>query len=259
VLYELRLYQCGPGREQDVSDRLRVLVPPEFRKHGFPVPLAQWFATAGPKLPIYAWMLEWPNSDERARAFGDLWADPAWQRIRSETSGDREMVLRYDILLMHQTSARETISALHGTGSAPDGIHELRVYEIYPGMTGHVIDRMCRGDLAAWKRAGATTLGVFDIQSGAPSIPALAHFMTWPSYGAREEGIRAFEADPEISALNAQEVATIKTYALGRHDVWLLRPADFCPPLLGFAKRPWYDGAHDKPSDESFANSDGVV
>jgi hypothetical protein len=247
LLYELRMYQCGPGRAQDVSDRLRAIVPPEFRKHGFPVPLAQWFATAGPKLPIYAWMLEWPNSDERARAFGDLWADPAWQRIRKKTSGDREMVLRYDILLMHQTRAREMISDLHGSGPAPAGLHELRVYEIHPGMMGHVIDRMSRSDLQAWKRAGATTLGVFDIQSGARSIPSLAHFMTWPSYRAREKGIQAFDADPEIATLNAQEAATIKTYALGRHDVWLMRPTDFCAPLLGFANRAWYDSAHGNP------------
>ena len=241
MLYELRLYHCGLGRSQDVSNRLRDLVPPEFRKHGFPVPSAQWFASSGPRLPIYAWMLAWRNSDERARAFGDLWGDPTWQRIRAETSGAREMVLKYDIYLMHQTKAADVIAELHGSGPATDRIHELRVHEIYPGKTGYAIDRMCRADLPALKRAGATTLGVFDVQSGAPSIPALAHFLTWPSYEAREYGMSAYEADPEIAELNAQEAKELKTYAIGRHDVWLLRPAEFCPPLLGFAERPWYD------------------
>ena len=53
-----------------------------------------------------------------------------------------------------------------------------------PEKTAEVIDRLCRTDLPALKRAGATTLGVFDVQSG-PSIPGLAHVLTWPSYEAR--------------------------------------------------------------------------
>jgi NIPSNAP len=239
MLYELRLYQCGMGRAQDVSTRLRDLVPAEFKKHGFPVPSAQWFATAGPKLPLYIWMLAWPNSEVRAKAFGALWSDPHWQKLRAETNGEREMVLKYDIYLMHQTEAANVVSQLHGHGTATDPVHELRVHEIWPGKTAYAIDRLCRVDLPALKSVGATTLGVFDIQSG-PTIPALAHFLTWPSYEAREKGLASYEAHPEVAALNRSEAEEFKSYAIGRHDTWLLRPADFCPPLLGFAERPWY-------------------
>jgi hypothetical protein len=241
VLYELRLYQCGMGRAQDVSNRLRDLVPPEFRKHGFPVPTAQWFATSGPKLPIYAWMLAWPDSEARAKAFGDLWADPDWQEIRSRTNGASEMVERYDILLMQQTRAVDTIAELHGSGAASDGLHELRIHEIFPGKMGYAIDRMCDTDLPALKSAGATTLGLFDVQAGGRSVPALAHFLTWPSYEAREAGLAAYASTPEVASRNAQEIEDFRTHAVGRHDTWLLRPAEFCPPLLGLASRPWYD------------------
>jgi hypothetical protein len=241
LLYEMRLYQCGMGRMQDVSDRLRDFVPAAFRKHGFPVPSAQWFATAGPKLPLYVWMLAWPNSDVRAKAFGDLWADPDFQTLRTRTNGAREMVLRYDIYLMHRTRAADTIAALHGSGPATDPLHELRVHEIWPGKTAEAIDRLCRTDLPALKRAGATTLGVFDVQSG-PSIPGLAHVLTWPSYEARERGLAAYETDPEVARLNQAEADALKTHVIGRHDTWLLRPTDFCPPYLNFAERPWYDG-----------------
>lgn len=241
MLYELRLYQCGMGRAQDVANRLRDLVPPEFRKHGFPVPTAQWFATSGPKLPTYAWMLAWPNSDARAKAFGELWADPDWQEIRGRTNGASEMVERYDILLMHQTRAARAIFDLHGSGAVRDGLHELRVHEIYPGKVAYAIDRMCDIDLPALKAAGATSLALFDVQAGGRSVPALAHFLTWPSYEARERGMAEYAANETVAARNAAEVRDLKTYAVGRHDTWLLRPSEFCPPLLGLAARPWYD------------------
>jgi hypothetical protein len=241
VLYELRLYQCGMGRAQDVSNRLRDLVPPEFRKHGLPVPSAQWFATSGPKLPVYAWMLAWPNSEVRAQAFGDLWADPAYQEIRAQTNGDSEMVEKYDIFLMHQTRASETIAALHGSGAISDRLHELRIHEIYPGKMSYAIERMRDVDLPALKAAGATSLGLFDVQSGGRSVPALAHFLTWPNYEARETGLAAYASNPEVEARNGQEVKDLRTHAVGRHDTWLLRPAEFCPPLRGLASRPWYD------------------
>lgn len=238
MLYELRLYQAGLGRLDDVAARMRDLVPAAFRKHGFPVPLGQWYASAGPKLPLYAWMLVWPNSDVRAKAFASLYGDPEWQAIRTRTNGSREMVLKYDIYFMHGTKASETVTALHGSGVAQDALHELRLHDIYPGKTADAVDRLCTTDLPALKKSGATTLGVFDVQAG-PNMPGLAHILTWPSYEAREKGLRTYADDASVAARNKSEADELKTHVLGRSDTWLLRPTDFCPPLIGFGERPW--------------------
>lgn len=238
MLYELRLYQVGLGRLDDVAARMRDLVPAAFEKHGFPVPLGQWIASAGPKLPLYLWLLQWPDSDVRAKAFASLYADPAWQDIRARTNGPRETVLKYDIYFMQGTSAAATIRQQHGAGAATDALHELRLHDVFPGKTGAALQRLCATDLPAWKKAGATTLGVFDVQAG-PAMPGIAHFLTWPSYEARERGLTEFAADPAVSALNQAEADEIKTHVLGRADTWLMRPMEFCPPLLGFASRNW--------------------
>jgi hypothetical protein len=242
LLFELRMYHCGLGRVQDVANRLRDFMPPEFRKHGVPPPLGQWEATSGPRLPIYVWMLAWPDLETRNRAFAALWANPDWQALRARTNGAREMVTRYDILLMSPTTAAAAIHDLHGTGPAPAGLHELRVYDIWPGRVADAVDRMRQADLPALKRAGAITLGLFEVQSGGVGgQPALAHFLIWPDYPTRERGLVLYEADPAVEACNRQEVAELKSHVLGRRDIWLMRPSDFCPPRLGLAPRPWYD------------------
>lgn len=242
MLYELRMYQCAMGRVQDVADRLRDLMPAQFRKHGLPPPLGQWEATSGPRLPVYAWMLAWPDLETRNRAFGALWADPGWQALRDRTNGAREMVTRYNILLMSPTAAADVIRNLHGAGPAPAGLHELRVYDIWPGRVADAVDRMRQTDLPALKQAGATTLGLFEVQSGgAGGQPALAHFLIWPDYPTRERGLVLYEADPAVTARNRQEADELKSHVLGRRDIWLMRPSDFCPPYLGLAPRLWHD------------------
>ena len=87
------------------SDRLRNFVPAAFRKHGFRFRPRNGSRLRGRSFP-YVWMLAWPNSDVRAKAFGDLWADPDFQTLRTRTNGAREMVLRYDIYLMHDKGGR---------------------------------------------------------------------------------------------------------------------------------------------------------
>ena len=138
---------------------------------------------------------QWPDSETFVRtAFASLYGDPAWQEIRTRTNGPREMVLKYDIYFMHGTKAAETVTQLHGSGAAKDTVHELRLHDVYPGKAASAIDRMCSVDLPALKKVGGTTLGVFDIQAG-PAMPGIAHFVTWPSYEARQKGIPAYEAD----------------------------------------------------------------
>ena len=99
LLYEMRLYQCGMGRMQDVSDRLRDFVPRRSGSTAFGSVRAM--VRDDRSFPFTSGCWRGRNPDVRAKAFGDLWADPDFQTLRTRTNGAREMVLRYDIYLMH--------------------------------------------------------------------------------------------------------------------------------------------------------------
>jgi hypothetical protein len=234
MIYELRMYHAAPGRMDDIAARMRDRVPAVFTEHGFPQPLGQWRATAGSKLPLYVWMLAWPDSETRARAFAALYADAKWMNIRAETNGPRETVLSYDISFMHDTPAGQVARRIHkdGTGHV-GGLHEMRVHQIYPGRLAQANSVLSGTDLPALKEAGATTLGVFEIQSGLVT-PGFVHFLAWEDFEARRRGLAQYDANPEVQAARTAEADELKTHVVGRHDAWLLEPTDFGRPQHGF-------------------------
>ena len=234
MLYELRMYHVAPGRMDDVAARMRDLVPAVFAKHGFPIPLGQWRATAGSKLPLYVWMLAWPDSETRAHAFAALYGDAEWMKIRSETNGPRETVLSYDIAFLHDTPAGHAARRLHGDRTGPaTGLHELRLHQIYPGRLVQANATLTETDLPAWKRAGATTLGVFEVQTGLVT-PGFVHVLAWDDFEARRKGLAEYDANPTVRRAREAEAAELKTHVVGRHDTWLLEPTDFGLPNYGF-------------------------
>ncbi len=81
MLYELRMYRTATGRVHDVANRMRDLIPPLFRKHGFPVPHGEWIVSAGAHMPMYVWLLSWPDSAKRAESFSSLYADEEWMDL----------------------------------------------------------------------------------------------------------------------------------------------------------------------------------
>jgi hypothetical protein len=235
MLYELRMYHAAPGRLDDVANRMRDQVPAVFAKHGFPTPMAQWRATAGSKLPMYVWMLAWPDSAVRARTYAALYGDAEWNQIRAQTNGPRETVLAYDISLMHDTPAGAAARALHaGQVGKPGGVHELRVHQIYPGRLVQANAMLSQVGLPALKKVGATTLGVFEIQSGLVT-PGFVHILSWPDYATRLSGMAAYEADPAVRKVLDAEAEELKTHVVGRYDSWLLQPTDFGGPHYGLS------------------------
>ena len=235
MLYELRMYHAAPGRIDDVANRMRDDVPAVFAKHGFPQPMGQWRATAGSKLPMYVWMLAWPDSAVRARSYAALYADAEWNKIRARTNGPRETVLAYDISLMHDTPAGAAARALHADKvGKPGGVHELRIHQIYPGRLVQANTMLAEVALPTLKKVGATTIGVFEIQSGLVT-PGFVHFLAWPDYGTRAAGMAAYEAEPAVRKTLEAEATELKTHVVGRYDCWLLDPTDFGGPHYGFS------------------------
>ena len=106
MFYELRMYHTAPGRLDDLVERIGRVLPPFFDRHGFPPRLGQWTVSAGPAIPMLAWLLCWPGGfDQRTRSFAALGADPEWQAIRQETNGAGEMVRQYDLRFLTPSPA----------------------------------------------------------------------------------------------------------------------------------------------------------
>lgn len=235
MFYELRLYKSAPGRLHEIDARMGSVYPPLFRRAGFHTPLGQWNCTSGAMMPLYVWLVRWDSHEHRQATFDALYKDPDWARLRAETNGPSEMVLGFNLYLLEGTPAQDTIAALHADRAGPaGGLHELRLYSLYPGRAEQAMQSLRETHLPALKRAGGVSLGAFKVSIG-PNLPCLALFMAWEGYEAREAGLAAHAADAEVKACLAREAAELKTELLGRHESWLMRPTTHCPPQYHFA------------------------
>ena len=234
MLYEFRMYHTAEGRVEDSARRL-TLMPPLFRKHGIPDPLGHWIATAGDDLPVYAWMLRWPDSAVRAAAFASLYGDPAWVDVRDSTNAGREIMRHYNLVFLQETPAHEAARQLHaGDPQESAGrVHEVRILDTLPGRAGHVMKSLVETDLAAMQRAGARTLGLFDILSGFPG-PSLLQFLSWPDANSRDAGHAAFAADPHVREKVSREIADKGNPYYRVSRTWQFRPTSFGVPAKAF-------------------------
>lgn len=234
MLYELRLYHLNEGREDDAARRLS-LMPELFRAHGIPDPLAHWIAISGHDLPLYAWMLRWPDSAARAAAFASFYGDGRWMEVRDATNAGREMIRHYSIAFLAETPAHEAAcAALVGEPEETAGrLHELRILRVSPGRQGHAMQALIDTDMPALARAGARTLGVFDVLSGFAG-PSLIQFLSWPDAARREAGMAQVGRDPDVVAARAREVEDRGNPYIRIETIWQLRPTSFGVPARGF-------------------------
>ena len=67
MIYELRQYIIERGRMNDNHDRMANYNLDLFRKHGVNA-VARWAAVAGPRMPMFCYLMQWKNFEEREAA-----------------------------------------------------------------------------------------------------------------------------------------------------------------------------------------------
>jgi hypothetical protein len=81
MLYELRIYECAPGRLSALHNRFRTTTCGMFAKHGINV-LGYWTDKFGESNRL-TYLVVWENEAERDRKWGAFMADPEWQAARA--------------------------------------------------------------------------------------------------------------------------------------------------------------------------------
>jgi len=237
MFHELRLYKSAPGRLHEIAARMADIYPPVFARTGFHPPLGEWTCTAGPDMPLYVWLVRWDSYEHREQTFARLYADPDWGPLRKLTNGPSEMVLGYDLYLLERGLDAAATAALHpGRTGTVEGVHELRLYHIFPGRAQLAMRSLAEVHLPALRDAGGVTLGVFKVSIGA-GLPAIVHLTAWPDHAARDRGLELHAADPRVKAQLASERSQLMTEVLGRYESWLMRPTLHRPPRFNLDER----------------------
>jgi len=91
MIYELRIYQCVPGRlpaliKRFEDDTLKIWERHGIRQAGF------WTVLIGDGNNDLHYLLAWESMAEREKVWGAFQVDPAWIKVREETERDGPII-----------------------------------------------------------------------------------------------------------------------------------------------------------------------
>lgn len=81
MLYELRVYECAPGRLPALHNRFRTVTSHKFAQHGIRV-IGYWTDKYGVSNRL-TYLVQWENEAERDQKWNAFTNDPEWQAARA--------------------------------------------------------------------------------------------------------------------------------------------------------------------------------
>ena len=103
MLYELRVYECVPGRLPDLVKRFDTITLKLWEKHG--IKQAGFFTTLiGESHQELTYMLAWESLADREKKWAAFQADPEWNTKRAETERNGAIVARVENCILQPTS-----------------------------------------------------------------------------------------------------------------------------------------------------------
>jgi hypothetical protein len=102
MLYELRIYQCVPGRLQDLNKRFENVTLKLWEKHGIRQ-VGFWTDVIGDNNNKLTYMLEWNSLAEREQRWSAFMSDPEWITAKAETEKNGQLVARIQNSIMATT------------------------------------------------------------------------------------------------------------------------------------------------------------
>lgn len=103
MLYELRIYECVPGRLPDLLKRFDTITLKLWEKHG----IRQggfWTTVIGDSNQTLYYFLTWESLAERETKWGAFSTDPAWLTARAQTEANGAIVANVKNFILSPTS-----------------------------------------------------------------------------------------------------------------------------------------------------------
>ena len=91
MIYELRIYQCVPGRLPALLKRFEDYTLKIWEKHGIRQ-TGFWTVLIGDSSNDLHYLLAWESMAEREKVWGTFLADPAWIKVREDTERDGPII-----------------------------------------------------------------------------------------------------------------------------------------------------------------------
>jgi hypothetical protein len=84
MLYELRIYECVPGKLPDLNKRFSTITLKIWEKHGIKQ-AGFWTTVIGESNQTLYYMLAWDSLADREKKWNAFQADPEWHTARAKT------------------------------------------------------------------------------------------------------------------------------------------------------------------------------
>jgi len=91
MLYELRIYNCSPGRLPELLNRFENITIKIWEKHGIRQ-AGFWTTLIGENNQTLYYMLEWESLADREKKWNSFQNDPEWHSKRAETEKNGPLV-----------------------------------------------------------------------------------------------------------------------------------------------------------------------
>jgi hypothetical protein len=91
MLYELRIYECVPGRLPDLNKRFETYTLKIWERHGIKQ-AGFWTTVIGESNQTLYYMLAWDSLADREKKWNAFQADPEWQSARAQTEANGAIV-----------------------------------------------------------------------------------------------------------------------------------------------------------------------
>jgi NIPSNAP len=103
MLYELRVYECVPGRLPDLLKRFDTITLKLWEKHGIKQ-AGFWTTVIGESNQTLYYLLAWESLAEREQKWARFGSDPDWLAARAQTEANGAIVANVSNAILAPTS-----------------------------------------------------------------------------------------------------------------------------------------------------------
>ena len=103
MLYELRIYECVPGKLPDLMKRFDTITLKLWEKHGIKQ-AGFWTTVIGESNQTLYYFVVWESLAEREKKWNAFGADPEWHKARAETEKNGAIVANIENVFLAPTA-----------------------------------------------------------------------------------------------------------------------------------------------------------